>query len=95
MNTLITYDINRKHGEVKSAMIKNHYMKSWTDNGTTYYLPNTTLWKQNVTPATAVADLRSVIQAINNHSSANEQIKLERAIAVEFTNQGGIPGDPN
>lgn len=94
MNVLITYDINKKHAEVKSAMQKLGYMDSWTVDNTRYYLPNTTLWKKETSPSQAVEDIKSVITALNN-SSPNNKIKLERCISVSFDKWDGISGEPH
>lgn len=95
MDSSITYDLEEKagqeskHSAVKSAMKKKGYSdRFWHEaNGsrTTYYLPNTTLWKKNTTPAQAKADLLEVAKACN--------AVVERLFASEFTgNWAAIPG---
>lgn len=95
MNALITYDISARHTEVKAAMLANGrgYFDSWSSNNQTYYLPNTSLWKPNTTPQTAKAEIQQVIQALNLNQPANNQIRLERCVAVEWSKWDGIPGD--
>ena len=95
MNALITYDINIRHTEVKSAMKAKGHFDYWTANSQTYYLPNTSLWKNGITPQTAKADMQQVIQSLNYNQPANKQIRLERCVAVEWTNWDAITGDPH
>jgi hypothetical protein len=87
MKTLLTYDVSDKQTEVKDAMLKIGYEKRWTSNNSTYYLPNTTLWKNEISPSTALADIRAVTNGL--------KVRLVRAIAVDFGNWDGIPGDSN
>jgi hypothetical protein len=66
-------------------MIAKGYMKSWTANNTTYYLPNTAVWKQNTTTETALTDLKAVCVEL--------KVKLLRAIATNASVWSGIPGE--
>lgn len=94
MNVLITYDIKSvpnesKDTEVKDGMKALGYMQSYSltkdDKTTTYYLPNTTLWKQNTSPQKAKQDLQSV--------ALRCKAEVERLIAVEWnSNWDAIPG---
>lgn len=93
MNALITYDITIRHTEAKSAMQAKGYFDYWTANNQNYYLPNTSLWKQNTTPQAALADMQQVIQTLNYNQPADKQIRLERCAAVEWSNWAAIPGD--
>jgi len=86
MQTLITYDIKSKHNEVKLAMKAKGYFDYWDKNGNSVYLPNTTLWKNDVGPVTAMIDIKSVTTFLS--------VKLERAVAVEFNRWDDIPGSP-
>ncbi len=90
MNTLLTYDLNNKHDEVKTAMKEKGYLDFWTVKGMIYYLPNTTLWKNDISSAeTAIADISE---------TANDfGVILERAVAVNWTPSDwkAIPGIPH
>lgn len=87
MQVLLTYDVNKLHPDVKKAMKAKGYSDYWTDNSTTYYLPNTTLWKKGITPQTAISDIETVTSNLN--------VKLERAVAVNFDSWAAIPGIPH
>jgi hypothetical protein len=98
MDAIITYDLEEKafqeskHTEVKTAMkaLGYHDHFNFTDSAgrkTTYYLPNTTLWKKDTTPTTAKADLLKV--------AAEKKATVERLFADQFTdNWVAIPGKP-
>lgn len=87
MKTLLTYDVDDKQKEVKDELLRKGYYKSWSNENITYYLPNTTVWRDNTTPSTAIADIKSI--------TANLRVKLTRAVAVDFPTWDGIEGDPN
>jgi hypothetical protein len=95
MRVIITYDLteNRlhesKHSQVKDTMKANGYHDYFTIERSgkkeTYYLPNTTLWKNNITPTQAKDDL---IAAARKHNA-----DVERLFADEFTdNWAAISG---
>jgi hypothetical protein len=98
MDAIITYDLEEKAGQVskhtavKDGMKELGYLDrfSYTDpqgKKTTYYLPNTTLWKKNTTPSEAKTDLLAVTKA--------KGAVAERLISNEFTdNWEAIPGKP-
>lgn len=97
MNSLVTYDLEEKifqeskHSQVKAAMKARGYMDSFIaevdGKKSTYYLPNTTLWKQNIEPATAKKDLLEV--------AAQNGAIVERLFASQFAkNWVGLPGKP-
>ncbi len=86
MDSLITYDVPNRHKEVKDGMIAKGYAKSFKSGEQSYILPNTTIWRANTAPATALADLQAVTTALG--------VKLERAIATQFDNWAAIPGEP-
>ena len=50
MEAFITYDVSARQPDVKSGMLKLGYFDHWNsdENGkkVTYYLPNTSLWKE-------------------------------------------------
>jgi len=81
VNTLLTYDVNKKHTEIKKAMKAKGYLDFWTSKSVVYYLPNTTLWKNDISSAkTALADIKSVTIKLG--------VSLERAVAINWS-----PGD--
>jgi hypothetical protein len=97
MNILITYDIEEKAGSgsakntaVKNAMKKNGYFDEFTASDPTtnvktdYYLPNTSLWKKDITSAIAKADL---LKAAKDNGAV-----VERLFATQFINWDAIPG---
>ena len=95
MDAVITYDINKRHAEIKSEMKKLGYSDKWViDKKTTYYLPNTTLWKENTTLAKALDDMKSVIAKLNKTNILNP-IKLQRCITLSADPWNGIQGDPH
>ncbi len=81
---IVTYDVSSKHAEVKRAMRARGYLDSWTSEGQTYYLPNTTLWKPDADAGTARAEIEAVAKQL--------QVRLERAVAVQHTPWSAIPG---
>ncbi|SHJ40392.1 hypothetical protein SAMN02745146_3051 [Hymenobacter daecheongensis DSM 21074] len=93
MNTLITYDITIRHTEVKSAMKNKGYFDYWIANNQNYHLPNTSLWKKDTSQDTALADMQQVIQTLNYNQPLNNQIRLERCVAVPAYPWAAIPGD--
>lgn len=94
MDALITYDVS-KHGnsEVKAGMLAKGYLDNWKFGETIYYLPSTSLWKSKTDLSTALADIKSVVAAINKTRSPNNQVRLERCIVVPCDSWDGIPGD--
>ena len=95
MDILITYDIESEAGEaknsaVKAAMKKENYLDYFTTTNsstqvkTTYYLPNTSLWKKNTTSEDAKADLLRIAKA--------NGATVERLFATQFINWAAIPG---
>ncbi len=87
MKTLLTYDVGDKQKEVKDELLKKGYSKRLSLQTKVCNLPNTTVWKDNTTPSTAIADIKSI--------TANLRVKLTRAVAVDFATWDGIEGDPN
>ncbi|WP_316817299.1 hypothetical protein [Pedobacter nyackensis] len=91
MDILITYDVktpyvgDSKNKAVKDAMKKIGYFDSFTIDGEEYFLPNTSLWKKNITAASAKADLLRVAK----ENSAT----IERLFATQFVNFDYIKGE--
>ncbi|MEX2484777.1 MAG: hypothetical protein WED10_09460 [Brumimicrobium sp.] len=97
MKVLITYDINNRHSDVKSELESKGFSDSWLDkNKNTYYLPNTTLWHDNIN-STIEANrvFHETIESLNVGKSPDEIIKVERFIAIPATPWSGIPGNPH
>lgn len=97
MESFITYDVSARQNDVKSGMTGKGYNDFWTvDEGgrkVTYYLPNTSLWKNNTELKTALADLQSVIDNLNaTKTYYEEKIILLRCIVTSATPWAGIPG---
>lgn len=87
---LITYDVSAKQVQVKASLTSAPY--SYYDDAAKvgdnlFNLPNTTLWKPDTTAAQAKLDMENVAKS--------HQVKLERAVAVEFSKMDGIKGDPH
>lgn len=97
MNVLITYDVSQRQSEVKQKMIELGYYDRWSAFDKIYYLPQTTLWKNNVLDLkTALADLRKAIESLNLYRSAQQPlIELKRCIVVSANPWDGIEGVPN
>ena len=87
MGAVVTYDVSSRHVDVKNGMKNRGYSDHWTANGATYYLPNTTLWKDSATVENALADIKAVCAAL--------QVRLERAVAVPSFPWAAIPGQPH
>jgi|GEM_PF-2921782 hypothetical protein len=93
MHILITYDIKTpltgeaKNKVVKDGMKKLGYFDYFLVPGSTVknFLPNTSLWKKNITSATAKADLLKVAK----ENSAT----VERLFATQFVNYDYIQGE--
>jgi hypothetical protein len=92
MNTLITYDVSRRQPEVKKALKALNYFDYWTDNATTYYLPNTTLCKKDITQDNALSEMKTVIAKLNQDQPLSNQIDLERCACVNVNPGAAIPG---
>lgn len=89
---LLTYDLQQndfkesKHAEVKNEMKKMGYMDSWTANSKTYYLPNTTLWRKDVSLTQSKTDLHNCARKFG--------VIVERFVSVEFSSWDAIEGKP-
>jgi hypothetical protein len=90
VNTLLTYDVNKKHTEVKKAMKAKGYLDFWTSKAVVYYLPETTVWRNDISSAkTALADIKAVAIKLG--------VSLERAVAINWSPSDweAIPGIPH
>jgi hypothetical protein len=94
MTVLITYDIKTpyigesKNKAVKDAMKDLDYYDNFTINNEAdnYYLPNTSLLKNDTTPSQAKTDLLSVAKACG--------ATVERLFATEVSVTAQIQGEP-
>jgi len=91
---LLTYDVSNRQTEVKNAMKAKGYhdtIKRTTEDKN-HTLPNTTLWKKGEELRTkmVLSDLEKIVQELNNNVLLSNKIKLEKAMAVEFTNWNAI-----
>jgi len=78
-NVLISYDIDKLHTQVKTALEDLGYLEKFKNNNDTktYTLPNTTLWHQQKSSNQAMIDLKMVC--------TNLKVTLEKAITVKAT----------
>lgn len=81
---LISYDINKSHTQVKTALENLGYFDNFqiTNNPKTYHLPNTTMWHPKKSSDQAMNDLKGVC--------TNLQVTLEKAVTVKATEFVGI-----
>ena len=95
MEAFITYDVSARQSDVKNGMTKLGYLDHWVPNSsnTTYYLPNTSLWKNSTELNTALTDIQRIIAGLNASKLYNQEtIVLLRCIVVPATPWDGIPG---
>lgn len=91
---LLTYDVSNRHLEVKNEMKNLGYFESIKRKSETkgYTIPNTTLWKKSeeLKTETVLLELQNTIKKLNTGVALINKIKLEKAMAVEFTNWNAI-----
>lgn len=97
MKVLITYDINRRHDDVKNALLESRFRDHWvTENGDTHYLPDTTLWHPNLTgPEEAKRIFYRIIDDLNVGQPPNNTITVSHFVAVEMGLISGVEGEPH
>lgn len=88
MRALITYDVSGKQEKVKAKMLAAGYSDHWVFKQRTYNLPNTTLWKQDVTEQRALEDLVSVVESIPG-------VQVLRAVATPCDTWWAVEGEPH
>lgn len=83
-NVLISYDINKSHTQVKTALENLGYFNNFKfkNESKIYLLPNTTLWHSEKSSNQALSDLKL--------SCENLGVTLEKAITVIATEFVGI-----
>lgn len=83
-NVLISYDINKFHTQVKTALENLGYLDNfkYSNEIKVYYLPNTTLWHPKKTSNQAMDDLKLTCK--------NLGVVLEKAITVKASEFVGI-----
>jgi hypothetical protein len=92
MDIMITYDVDHMHNEIKTAMKNLGYQDNWKYDGRHYYLPNTTLWKADISCKDSIEDLKGVIRHVDYEYST--KVILQRAISTICDKWDGIPGKP-
>ncbi len=87
MPALVAYDVSREQSAVKSEMQKLGYQDYIpASNGTTYHLPDTTLFHHTFDIQRATQDIQAVTRSLG--------IVLVRQIAVPCGELNGIAGVP-
>lgn len=89
MNIVIIYDLNEGQSEVKKALVANGYYDYWYANEKRYDLPQTTLWKKEITFEDANNDIKRVIENLNK-TRTGSKIVLERYIALSAAPWDGL-----
>ena len=95
MKAMLTYDISGHQSSVKNELINLGYADRWTYQNHVVSLPNTTLWKNNIAPSQAIIDIERIVGILNQQLPANDQIRIERAVAVGFDTWHAFWGDPH
>ena len=93
MNSVVIFDVNIRHQEVKNAMMALGYFAGWNANNNLYYLPHNTLWRLNIEQANSLAEIQGVIVRLNSTVGA-QQIVLQRCIVLPVNPWAGIQGVP-
>lgn len=94
MNAYITYDVTARQDDVKAGMRSRGYSDNWRLNYQTWHLPNTSLWKAEVSGVDVpLADINAVIAEVNRKNPFGERVALKRCIVLEMKAISGIPGD--
>ncbi|MBB6502932.1 hypothetical protein [Pedobacter cryoconitis] len=83
-NVLISYDINKSHTQVKTALEALGYSDKFKNinDPKTYMLPNTTLWHDKKNSNQAMSELRTVCAKLD--------VVLEKAVTVKADEFVGI-----
>jgi hypothetical protein len=95
MKVYITFDVSLKSLQVKNEMQYlgyDDFCNDYHEQELRCYLPANALWKADTLSFTAIQDLKTVIEILNEDVVGRLRIKLERCIAVEFANWDGIEG---
>ena len=92
---LLTYDVSGHHTQVKNELFNLGHYDRWTFNSKIHYLPNTVVWKKGITSEQAIKDLDTAVANVNRNLPANDKIRIERALAVHFSDWWGYCGDPH
>ncbi|MCA0349867.1 MAG: hypothetical protein LCH35_11480 [Bacteroidetes bacterium] len=83
-NVLISYDIDKLHTQVKTALENLGYHETFKNSNDSkiYQLPNTTMWHAKKSSDQAMNDLKTVC--------SNNGVKLEKAVTVKATEFVGL-----
>ena len=98
MNVLIAYDIDKRHTEVKTALLARGFLDHWfleNQQNLKINLPNTTLWKSCGILSEAKDTFMDIITQLNRNEPPSNQINVQRFISVVFTSTNSIPGEPH
>jgi len=80
---VLSYDVDRRHTEVKAAIKERGYFDNWNYQGApSHDMPNTTVWHKTKTSVTAITDIQQVCASLG--------VRLEKAVAVIATEFSGI-----
>ncbi len=80
---ILSYDIDKKHSEVKSKLLEKGYSISWNYPGQkAYILPNTTVWQKNKSTDGAIADIKGICKELG--------VVLEKAVAILASDFEGV-----
>ena len=95
MKVLIAYDVNRRHDDVKSALLEAGFRDFWVTQGNViHYLPDTTLWHPNLDgSAEAKRIFLKIINDLNVGQPPNNIITVSHFVAVEMGNISGVEGE--
>ncbi len=96
MYILITYDIDIRHPEVKSALINAGFSDSWIKNQTKYYLPYTTLWCIKFSTLKTANDLfNKILEDLNKGKTKDNSINIKHFMSFQFTDFLGVADEPH
>lgn len=87
MQILISYEVDSKQSAVRDIMKLKGYEETLIKGDVAFRLPNTTLWKEDITPSQAMEDLKKVARALD--------IQLLGASAIEFTDWESVQAELN
>lgn len=83
-NVLLSYDIDKLHTQVKTALEELGYFDTFKlqNNPKVYQLPNTTVWHPTKSSDQAISDLKTICN--------NNGVKLDKAVAVKASEFVGL-----
>ena len=94
MKILITYDVDKRKDEVKSALIELGFGQSWSKDTMTYFLPDNAVWHRDLENATTGREqFMELIRKLNVAQAEENIIDVKHLMAVVFTNWAGNRGE--